>query len=131
MFEPAPDDVEPLVPPGAHFDGLIEARGPTRIEGSVAGEVIVNDSLRIGTNARIRARIEARDVVIDGTVEGEIRAPDRIELRATAHVNASLYTSCFVLAEGAHFEGRCHTSSLESTLGAAPAPGSKSPSGIP
>ena len=100
---------EPLVSPGGRFDGLVHARGTARIDGAVRGEIIVGGSLWIGAEARIRGRVEAREVVIEGEVDGEIRAVERIDLRATARVRATLYTGCFVLAEGAHFEGRCHT----------------------
>lgn len=132
MFEPAPEALESLVPLGAHFDGLIEGRGPTRIDGSVEGEVIVRDSLRIGADARVRARIHAREVVIDGSVEGEIQAPGRIELRATAQVSANLYTGCFVLADGARFEGHCRTvPPSDSPLEAPKAPDSNSAPRIP
>jgi len=109
MIDPNPENFDSLVPPGAHFDGLIEGRGPTRIDGSVEGQIIVADELWIGGDARIRARIEARTVVVEGTVEGEIRAAERIELRETAEVRATLHTGRFVLVEGAHFDGRCHT----------------------
>lgn len=100
---------ESLVALGGHFDGLIDARGAARIEGAVDGEVLVTESLWIGAEARVCARVEARDVVIEGRVEGEILAPEKIELRATARVRATLHTRRFVLADGAHFEGRCHT----------------------
>jgi len=109
----------PLVPAGGRFEGLVDVRGPARIDGEVVGEVLVSESLWVGAEARIRARIRARDVVVEGMVEGEIHAPDKIELRATARARASLHTARFVLAEGAVFEGRCHTLSAGSAVAAA------------
>ena len=66
MVDGTPPAIERLVPSGARFDGLIEASGTTRIDGTVEGEVIVAESLWIGAEARIRARVEAREVVIEG-----------------------------------------------------------------
>jgi cytoskeletal protein CcmA (bactofilin family) len=120
-----PGAVEPLVPSGGRFDGLVEVCGPARIDGIVDGEVIVADSLWIGAEAKVRARVEARNVVIEGEVRGEIRASEKIDLRATARVHASLYTGCFVLAEGAHFEGRCHTIASEMPKEAPAPPGTE------
>lgn len=126
MNEHAAEAPEVLVPSGARFDGLIEGRGATRIDGCVDGEIIVAESLWVGAEARIRARVEAREVVVEGSVEGEIRAAEKIDLRATARVHASLYTRCFVLAEGAHFEGRCHTVPRNPAVEAPGAPRSNS-----
>jgi len=99
----------PLVPAGGFFDGLVEVRGPARIDGEVIGDVYVEDALWVGAEARVSARIRARAVVVEGQVDGEIHAPDKVELRPSARARASLHTARFVLSEGAVFEGRCET----------------------
>jgi cytoskeletal protein CcmA (bactofilin family) len=98
-----------------------------RIDGSVEGEIVAPESLWIGAEARVRGRVQATEVVIEGEVDGEIRAPGRIELRETARVRATLHTGCFVLADGAHFEGRCHTLPNGTVPGPPAAAGSNSP----
>ena len=49
MHETPPAPTEGLIPPGGSFDGLIEADGAVRIDGTVEGEVIVAESLWVGT----------------------------------------------------------------------------------
>ena len=108
---------EPVVAPNAEFKGLLHLRGPARIDGRIEGEVIAAGTVWIGETGRVRARVEAEEVVVAGELEGEVRAFGKIELLATARVIAALYTPRLVLAEGSFFEGRCHTESREQPAG--------------
>jgi cytoskeletal protein CcmA (bactofilin family) len=109
--------LEPVVAPNAEFEGLVHLRGPARIDGRIDGEVIAAGTVWIGETGRVRARVEAEEVVVAGELEGEVRASSKIELLATARVTAALHTSRLVLAEGSFFEGRCHTASGERPAG--------------
>jgi cytoskeletal protein CcmA (bactofilin family) len=111
----------PIVAADAAFSGLLHARGPARIDGQVAGEVIASGTVWIGETGRVRARVEAREVVVAGELEGEVRASQKIELLATARVTAALHTRRLVLADGCFLEGRCHTGS-EGPATALPSP---------
>jgi cytoskeletal protein CcmA (bactofilin family) len=102
---------EPVVAENAGFTGLLQLRGAARIDGEIEGEVIATGMVWIGETGRVRARVEAPEVVIAGELEGEVWASAKIELLATARVTAALYTPRLVLAEGSFFEGRCHTGS--------------------
>jgi cytoskeletal protein CcmA (bactofilin family) len=100
---------EPIVAPNAEFTGLLHLNGPARIDGRIGGEVMATGIVWIGEKGRVRARVEAEEVIVAGELEGEVRASGKIELLATARVTAALYTPRVVLAEGSFFEGRCHT----------------------
>jgi cytoskeletal protein CcmA (bactofilin family) len=102
---------EPVVAENAEFTGLLQLRGAARIDGEIEGEVIASGMVWIGETGRVRARVEAEEVVVAGELEGEVWASAKIELLATARVTAALYTPRLVLAEGSFFEGRCHTGS--------------------
>jgi cytoskeletal protein CcmA (bactofilin family) len=102
---------EPVVAENAEFTGLLQLRGAARIDGEIEGEVIATGLVWIGETGRVRARVEAEEVVVAGELEGEVWASSKIELLATARVTAALYTPRLVLAEGSFFEGRCHTGS--------------------
>jgi cytoskeletal protein CcmA (bactofilin family) len=102
---------EPVVAENAGFTGLLQLPGAARIEGEIEGEVIATGMVWIGETGRVRARVEAEEVVVAGELEGEVWASAKIELLATARVTATLYTPRLVLAEGSFFEGRCHTGS--------------------
>jgi len=103
---PAP---EPVVGPQTRFTGLVQLREPARIDGEIEGEIFGNDAVWIGETGRVRARIEAPEVVVAGELVGDIVASRRIELTATARVTGSLASPVLVVAEGGIFEGRCRT----------------------
>lgn len=100
---------EAVVAANAEFTGLVHLRGPARVDGRIEGEVVAAGMVWIGETGRVRARVEAEEVVVAGELDGEVRASEKIELLATARVTAALYTPRLVLAEGSFFEGRCRT----------------------
>lgn len=99
----------PLLGPGASFSGLVVLHGDALLEGSVRGEIVGAEILRIGESARVEASIQAEEVVVAGTLEGELRAGRRVELLPTARVRGSIDTPRLALADGCVFEGRCTT----------------------
>jgi len=106
---PATPPQVPLVAAGAGFAGLVHVRGAVRIDGEVEGEIVASDAVWIAASGRVRARVEAPEVVVAGTLIGEIHASTRVELRASAQVSAVVRTPRLALADGAFFEGRCVT----------------------
>jgi len=107
---PAPR-VEPetaLIAPGADFEGLLVLRGPARIEGHVRGE-IHGSSLWIGRSAAVDAHVEVEQLVVSGELAGSVRARERIQLRPTARVSASLECANLVLEDGCRVDGACST----------------------
>lgn len=76
----------------------------------VDGEVEGNISLRgqtctIGPNGRVRANIEARNVILHGRVNGDIHASERVELRKTASLAGDIATARISIDDGAFFKG--------------------------
>ncbi|MFQ5417844.1 MAG: polymer-forming cytoskeletal protein [Myxococcota bacterium] len=116
---------EAIVPAEGEFEGLVQLRQAARIDGAVAGEIVADGCVWIGENARVRARVSAREVVVAGRLEGEVRASSKVELLATAHVVAQLEAPRLVLADGSFFRGRCLTRPTE----AAATPSERSESG--
>lgn len=73
------------------------------MEGSVS---LPNGRLTVGPNARVKADIEAQDVVIYGLVEGNIRASGRIELRESAVMLGDLVASRLSIEENTSIKGK-------------------------
>jgi len=105
--------------PQTRFSGLVQLREPARIDGEIEGEIFATDTVWIGETGRVRARIEAPEVVVAGTLAGDIVASRRVELTATAHVTGSVECPVLALAEGGVLDGRCAIG------GAAPEPDGK------
>ncbi len=104
---------DPLIGPTGKFAGLIYTRSGARIEGTVAGEIVARGKVVIGESGRVRARIEADELVIAGELQGEAWARERIELAPTARVNADLHAPRLALADGCLLEGSCRTEAGE------------------
>jgi cytoskeletal protein CcmA (bactofilin family) len=105
---PDPEPEQPLITPGAEFEGLLLLYGPARIEGRLRGE-IVGSVLWVGRSATIDARIEVDELFVSGAIAGSVRVRGRALLRATARVTANLETGSLALEDGSLLEGECRT----------------------
>jgi cytoskeletal protein CcmA (bactofilin family) len=99
----------PTLGPGSEFHGLLVLRGPGRIDGTVRGEIVAAGRVWIGPEGCVEARVEAEELVVEGRLAGEVRARRRIDLRATARVEASIQAPQVRLEEGARLDGPCRT----------------------
>jgi cytoskeletal protein CcmA (bactofilin family) len=76
------------------------------LDGEVEGSIdLKGHSLTIGPNGRVRANVNARDVVVHGKVEGNLRAVDRVELKKSAILMGDIFTQRIVIEDGAFFKG--------------------------
>jgi len=112
MSEPARAPISGLEPPvivgpQSRFSGLVQLNEPARIDGEVDGEIFAAETLWIGETGRVRARIEASEVVVAGELEGDIVASRRVELTRTARVTGSIACPILALSEGGILDGRC------------------------
>jgi cytoskeletal protein CcmA (bactofilin family) len=77
------------------------------VDGNVDGSIeLRNNSLTVGPNAKIKANVIAKVVVIQGRVEGSITTSDRVELKKSAVVNGDITTQRIAIEEGAAFQGK-------------------------
>ena len=77
------------------------------VDGSVEGSIeLRGNSLTVGPNAKIKANVSAKVVVIQGRVEGSVTTSDRIELKKSAVVNGDITTQRIAIEEGAAFQGK-------------------------
>jgi cytoskeletal protein CcmA (bactofilin family) len=98
---------DPVVGPGARFEGTLAFRGEARVEGEVHGAVLARGTLHVAPGAVVRARIEAEELVVAGSVEGDVVAPRRVSLLAGARLVGDVCTGALALADGSLLEGRC------------------------
>jgi cytoskeletal protein CcmA (bactofilin family) len=77
------------------------------IDGDVEGTVTLPESrLTIGPNARVRADISVRDVIIFGHLTGNVQATGRVDLRQSALVNGDILAGRLSIEESAVLTGR-------------------------
>ena len=76
------------------------------IEGQVEGKIELRQNLlTIGPNAKIKAQVFAKTVVVEGHVHGNISAGERIDIRDKGVVEGNLASPRVAIADGAHFRG--------------------------
>ena len=76
------------------------------VDGEVEGSIALRgQSLTVGSNGRVRANIEARNVILHGRVDGDIHASDRVELRKSASLSGDITTARISIEDGAFFKG--------------------------
>jgi cytoskeletal protein CcmA (bactofilin family) len=76
------------------------------LDGEVEGNINLRDhKLVIGPNARIKAAITARDVVVHGRVEGNISGSERVELKRACTLIGDVSTQRVAIEDGAFFKG--------------------------
>ena len=76
------------------------------IEGQVEGKIELRQNvLTIGPNARIKAQVFAKTVVVQGEVHGNVTATERVDIRDNGSVDGDLSAPRVSIADGAHFRG--------------------------
>ncbi len=77
------------------------------IDGDVEGTVTLPESrLTIGPNARVRADLSVRDVIVFGQLTGNIQATGRVDLRQSAVVKGDILAGRLSIEESAVLAGR-------------------------
>jgi cytoskeletal protein CcmA (bactofilin family) len=103
--KPATTEITTLLGRGAAFDGRLRFEGTVRIDGKFKGEVS-GDTLVIGEDARVEAKLDVGEVIIRGTIVGDIKATRLIEIQASGRVKGDLTTPTLQIDKGAIFDGR-------------------------
>lgn len=86
--------------------GEITASDPLHILGQVEGMIIApSQRVTVGKEARLKADIGAREVVVMGDVNGNLEGSHRVEIRAEGRVIGSLAAHRVMIEEGAVVKG--------------------------
>jgi cytoskeletal protein CcmA (bactofilin family) len=76
------------------------------VDGEVEGNIELHGhSLIIGPTGRVRAKVDARQVVVHGELHGNVRGTERVELRKAAVLVGDVVTHRIMIEDGAHFKG--------------------------
>lgn len=86
--------------------GKVKFTNDLVVDGLIEGEVHSDGSLTVGENARIKAEIHTRSVVIYGKVHGNISVTDRVELKANAELIGDIKAATISIEAGAIFVGK-------------------------
>jgi cytoskeletal protein CcmA (bactofilin family) len=98
--------------------GEITGSEDITIDGQMEGRIDVPEHmLTIGPNARVRADIHAKTVIVFGSVIGAVIAEEKAEIRKTASVEGALSCRCLSVQEGATITGMIETTNRRASAG--------------
>ncbi len=107
-----PKPVDALRSEVAHIGSSVLIKGELSgsedlyLDGEVEGNIELRDhSLTVGPHGRVRAHINAREIIVHGKVEGNVRGSDRVELKRSAVLVGDIATHRIVIEDGAFFKG--------------------------
>lgn len=87
--------------------GEISGNEELYIDGNFEGSVrLPQNRLTLGPNARVKADLDAGDVVIYGKLEGNVRAAGRLELRDSAVLRGDIHAGRLSIEENASMKGK-------------------------
>lgn len=93
------------------------------VDGEVEGSISLRgQTLTIGPNGRVRANIEARNVIIHGRLNGDIHATERVDLRKSASLSGDISTARISIEDGAFFKGGIDIQKPEAAIKSEPRP---------
>jgi cytoskeletal protein CcmA (bactofilin family) len=93
---------------GVKLEGKLEAPGTFRIDSSMKGTLVSDETLVLGEHAVIEGEIIGNQVIIAGRFNGIIRAKGKVQIQPHAIVTGEVQAPCLVIEPGGVFDGQCH-----------------------
>ena len=93
----------------SEFKGRLTFQGTIRIDGSYSGTISVDGTLVVGPTGRVKAEVNASNIIISGEVIGNLTAEKNIEVHTSGKVYGNVASPTVTIHEGAVFQGHCHT----------------------
>lgn len=94
-----------FVAPASRLTGDLETPGPLVVCGSVRGDGRIGGALNMAAGSEWHGEVHAEEAVIAGHVSGRLVVDGRLEIGATAVIQADVVARTIAIARGAVIEG--------------------------
>jgi len=95
---------------GLKIRGDISGTSDLYLDGEAQGTIHLTDArVVVGTKGRVKADIEAREIVVDGTVEGNLIGSESVRLGPSSLVQGDVLTPHLAIDDGAQLRGSVET----------------------
>jgi len=101
----AQDSVISIIGPGMSVVGDCETDGTLRVEGRIEGTIRAGKAVVVGKDGEVSGKIFTQDAILAGRIQGSIHAASRLEVQATARIDAEVRARRMQLEEGAEVNG--------------------------
>jgi cytoskeletal protein CcmA (bactofilin family) len=88
--------------------GRLAMAGNGQVMGSFDGDITCPGELLVGSDARVRADIEAHDLVLAGQVQGNVTIRGRLKITTTGRLEGDAHVGSLVVQEGGVHFGLLH-----------------------
>lgn len=119
LAAPPAQPVAPAVAPPPAVRGVSRISSGIRINGEISGDddLYIDGQaegqfhfplakVTVGPNGKVKANIEAREIVVEGTVTGDLKASTGVQLGGSSRVQGSLITPRIAIDDGAKLRGK-------------------------
>jgi cytoskeletal protein CcmA (bactofilin family) len=94
-----------VIAEGTHVRGDLASAGPVEIRGTLEGDIQTSAHCVVREGARVLGNIEAAALLVAGEVEAGVLRAEKVEVRASAKVIATIRARVVSIADGAEFQG--------------------------
>jgi cytoskeletal protein CcmA (bactofilin family) len=94
-----------FVAEGCHLTGDVETAGPLLVCGAIRGDGRVGGALNMAVRSHWEGEIHAQAAVIAGRISGKLVVEQKLEVGATAVIQADIVASSIAIAKGAVIDG--------------------------
>jgi cytoskeletal protein CcmA (bactofilin family) len=101
------DVLRPSLGADATVTGRLSFTRPTRLDGTLRGEVRSTALLVIGETGLVDGTVRATKLLILGRVQGTVLEAARVEIAAGGELRGDVEARSFVIQEGGRFDGNC------------------------
>jgi cytoskeletal protein CcmA (bactofilin family) len=102
-----------FVAPGSRLTGDLETEGPLVVLGAVRGDGRIGGALNMAAGSEWHGEIHARAAVIAGRIVGRLVVEGKLEVGASAVIQAEIVARTVAVARGAVIEGAVTVTSGE------------------
>jgi cytoskeletal protein CcmA (bactofilin family) len=100
----------------SEVSGKLSFSGPTRIDGTLRGEVRATDMLIIGESGFIKGTVHAASLVVLGRVEGQVIGAERVDIGARGVLIGSVETRSLEVHDGGVLDADCRVTAERATV---------------
>jgi cytoskeletal protein CcmA (bactofilin family) len=97
----------PLLGADTVVTGRLSFTVPTRIDGTLRGEVRATELLVIGEQGFVDGTVRAQRLIVLGRMRGDVRGAERVEIGPEAQVTGTIETRSLIVQEGGQLDGDC------------------------
>ncbi|MFB9844176.1 bactofilin family protein [Mucilaginibacter ginsenosidivorans] len=97
--------ISTLISEGCVFDGNMKAPAYVRIDGTINGDVTIDEGLILGEKGSVTGNIHTKDIIVYGTVNGNINTHS-LEIRSTGRITGDIKTQVLQVETGGAHNGK-------------------------